>query len=110
MGTSALQPNDGNGMSQVSSGSTFALGVDYGTSNTVAVLRWPDGRTQPLLFEGSPLLPSAVFAAADGHLIVGHDALHHARFEPARLEPNPKRLIDDEVVLLGGREVRTVDL
>ena len=43
----------------------FALGVDLGTSNTVAVLRWPDGRTKPLLFDGSPLLPSAVYAEPD---------------------------------------------
>jgi len=39
----------------------FRLGVDFGTSNTVAVLRWPDGRTKPLLFDGSPLLPAAVY-------------------------------------------------
>ena len=40
----------------------FRLGVDFGTSSTVAVLSWPDGRAKPLLFDGSPLLPSAVFA------------------------------------------------
>ncbi|WP_238019432.1 hypothetical protein KZZ52_11205 [Dactylosporangium sp. AC04546] len=32
------------------------LGVDFGTSNTAAVLRWPDGTTKPLLFDGSELL------------------------------------------------------
>lgn len=36
----------------------FALGVDLGTSNTVAVLRWPDGRTRPLLVDGQPVVPS----------------------------------------------------
>jgi actin-like ATPase involved in cell morphogenesis len=88
----------------------FGLGIDYGTSNTVALMRWPDGRVKPLLFEGSPVLPSAVFAPAEGALVVGRDALHHARFAPARLEPNPKRRIDDETVLLGDREVPLVDL
>jgi molecular chaperone DnaK (HSP70) len=83
----------------------FALGIDLGTSNTVAMLRWPDGRIKPLLFDSSPLLPSAVFADTDGRLIVGRDALHHARFAPANLEPNPKRRIDDGAVLLGGAEV-----
>ena len=38
-----------------------ALGVDFGTSHTVAVVRWPDGRVRTLLIDGSPLLPSAVF-------------------------------------------------
>jgi hypothetical protein len=88
----------------------FTLGIDFGTSNTVAMLRWPDGRIKPLLFDGSPLLPSAVFAAADGRLIVGRDALHHARFAPASLEPNPKRRIDEDWVLLGEREVEVTDL
>ncbi|EXG82045.1 hypothetical protein CryarDRAFT_3177 [Cryptosporangium arvum DSM 44712] len=30
------------------------------TSNTVAMIRQPDGRVRPLLFDSSPLLPSAV--------------------------------------------------
>ncbi|WP_330186155.1 Hsp70 family protein [Dactylosporangium sp. AC04546] len=79
------------------------LGIDYGTSNTVAVLRWPDGRSRPLLFDSSPLLPSAVFAAADGRLLVGRDAERAARADPARFEPNPKRRIDELDVLLGDR-------
>ncbi len=87
-----------------------AMGIDYGTSNTVAMLRWLDGRVQPLLFEGSPLLPSAVYVDGDGRRIVGRDALHHGRFEPARLEPNPKRLVDDESALLGGRAVPVPEL
>ena len=49
----------------------FALGVDFGTSNTVAMLRWPDGRARPLLIDGSPLLPSAVYADPGGSLLVG---------------------------------------
>src|SRR5690349_21729148 len=87
------------------------LGVDFGTSNTVAVVRWPDGRSRPLLFDGSPLLPSAVYAepnsaaGAPGVLVVGRDAVHSARLDPARFEPNPKRRIDDGTVLLGDREL-----
>src|SRR5262245_50856988 len=83
----------------------FGLGIDFGTSNTVAMLRWPDGRVKPVLFEGSPLLPSAVFAPAEGGLVVGSDALHRGRFDPGRLEPNPKRHIDEASLLLGEREV-----
>src|SRR3954462_935517 len=80
------------------------LGVDFGTSNTVAVLRWPDGRARPLLFDGSPLLPSAVYAEPGGGLVVGRDAVHSARLDPGRFEPNPKRRIDDQELLLGDRE------
>ncbi|MEV6931892.1 Hsp70 family protein [Dactylosporangium sp. NPDC051485] len=86
------------------------LGVDFGTSNTVAVVRWPDGRSRPLIFDGSPLLPSAVYAEPGGAIIVGRDAVHSARLEPARFEPNPKRRIDDGTVLLGDREVPVNDL
>jgi len=110
----------------------FGLGIDFGTSNTVALMRWPDGRVRPLLFDANPLLPSAVFApskpgpgspaapapgaapqspaAAFGDLVVGGDALHHARFDPAGLEPNPKQHIDEQAILLGPREVAVTDL
>ncbi|MEV4512445.1 Hsp70 family protein [Dactylosporangium sp. NPDC049525] len=86
------------------------LGVDFGTSNTVAVVRWPDGRSRALLFDGSPLLPSAVYAEPGGTVIVGRDAVHSARLEPARFEPNPKRRIDDGTVLLGDREIPVNEL
>jgi molecular chaperone DnaK len=81
----------------------FRLGVDYGTSNVVAVLRRPDGRSQPLLFDGVPLLPAAVYAAPDGRLVTGVEAQRNARVEPARYEPNPKRRIDDGEIFLGDR-------
>jgi molecular chaperone DnaK len=87
-----------------------ALGIDFGTSNTVAVVRAPDGRTRALLVDGSPLLPSAVFAERDGGLVAGGDALYSARLDPGRFEPNPKRRIDEGTVLLGEREVPVVEL
>ena len=86
------------------------LGIDFGTSNTVAVARWPDGRARPILVDGSPLLPSAVYAEPDGQLVVGRDAVHSARLDPSRFEPNPKRRVDDGLVLLGDRELPVVDL
>jgi hypothetical protein len=88
----------------------YQIGIDLGTSTTVAVLRWPDGRRRPLLFDGSPLLPSAVHLDADGRLLTGRDALHGARVAPERFEPHPKRRIDDGAVLLGDRAVPVVDL
>src|SRR5438034_1122865 len=72
-----------------------AVGIDLGSSNTVAILRWADGRTRPLLFDGRPVLPSAVYVAADGAIHAGSDAERMAQLDPASYEPNPKRRIDD---------------
>ena len=81
-------------------GDGFVLGVDLGTSNTVAMLRHPDGRTRPLLFDGQPLLPSAAYLDTTGRLHVGSDALRLGQAEPARVEPHPKSHVDDGAVLL----------
>ena len=86
-----------------------ALGVDFGTSNTVAVVARPGRPTAPLLFDGSPLLPSAVYAVDDG-LLAGRVALRSAAIDPARCEPHPKRCVDDGTVLLGEREFAVADL
>ncbi|WP_412540628.1 Hsp70 family protein [Longispora sp. K20-0274] len=88
----------------------YSIGVDLGTSNTVAMLRGPDGRARPLLFDGQPTLPSAVYLDERGQLHVGRDAQRLAQLDPARYEPNPKRRIDEPVVLLGPAEVPVVDL
>ncbi|GAA4200021.1 Hsp70 family protein [Actinocatenispora rupis] len=88
----------------------YALGVDLGTSNTVAVVRSPDGRTRPLLFGGQPIMPSTVFLDDAGRLHVGRDAQRMAQLDPARCEPNPKRRVDEPSVLLGDREVPVVQL
>ena len=93
-----------------SPGEGFVLGVDLGTSHTVAMLRRPDGRTRPLLFDGRPLLPSAVFLDAAGRLHVGQDALRLGHAEPGRIEPNPKRHVDEVDVLLGEVSVPVTDL
>jgi hypothetical protein len=85
------------------------LAIDYGTSNTVALLRWPDGQIRPLLFDSLPLLPSAV-QDRDGQLITGRDALHVAGVDPSRYEPHPKRRIGEMGVLLGDREYDIADL
>jgi actin-like ATPase involved in cell morphogenesis len=86
------------------------LGVDLGTTHTVAALTAADGRSQPLLFDASFLLPSSVYAETDGHLLVGRDAERSARLDPSRFEPNPKRRVDDGTVLLGSREYAVSDL
>ncbi|MEV0649395.1 Hsp70 family protein [Phytomonospora sp. NPDC050363] len=88
----------------------YLLGVDLGTSNTVAVIRWPDGRTRPLLVDGTPVMPSSVFVDESGHIHVGRDAQRLAQTDPSRFEPNPKQRTDEQAILLGDREVPTVAL
>ncbi|RLK13226.1 putative pyrroloquinoline-quinone binding quinoprotein [Micromonospora sp. M71_S20] len=88
----------------------YALGVDLGTSHTVAVLRRPDGHTRPLLVDGQPIIPSGVYADTDGLLHAGRDAQRLARTDPGRYEPNPKRRIDEPAVMLGGRRYPPADL
>nr|MDT0658143.1 Hsp70 family protein [Micromonospora sp. DSM 115978] len=85
--------------------SDVRLGVDLGTANTVAVLSSGGRDGRPLLFDGSPLLPSAVCLDAGGRLLVGRDAVHLAAAHPESYEPHPKRCVDDRRVLLGGTEV-----
>jgi ABC-type branched-subunit amino acid transport system substrate-binding protein len=87
----------------------LTLGVDFGTSSTVAVLRQPDGRQSPLLFDGTPIMPSAVWAAPDA-MLVGASALYSAAGRPDALEPTPKQRIDEDTVLLGAREAPVVEL
>lgn len=90
--------------------SGFRLGIDFGTTHTVASLVRPDGRVQPLLFASSPLLPSAIFAEPDGQLLTGQDAVRSARLDPTRYEPNVKRRIDEGTILLGSTEYPVADL
>src|ERR1700754_503885 len=85
------------------------LGVDFGTSNTAASLVFDDGRTRTVLFDGSPVLPSAV--CVDGStLLVGRDAIQAASFHPAGAEFHPKQRIDDGSVLLSGVDYPVTDL
>ncbi|AVT39934.1 heat-shock protein Hsp70 [Plantactinospora sp. BB1] len=86
------------------------LGIDFGTYNTVAVLALPGREPRPLLFDGSPLLRSAVCADTGERLLVGQDALHTALSLPQSYEPYPKRCVDEGTVLLGGREMSVEEL
>jgi len=83
----------------------YLLSVDLGTSHTVAMVVWPDGRTRPLLFDGSPVMPSAVFLDPSGVIHTGRDAERMALTAPERFEPNPKQRISDGTILLGDREL-----
>ncbi|GAB2973889.1 Hsp70 family protein [Amycolatopsis acidiphila] len=77
------------------------LSVDLGTSNTVAVLSAHGMPPRVVEVDGSATMPSAVFAGEDGTLMVGRDAERRARLDPTRFEPNPKRRVDEQTLLLG---------
>ncbi|WP_412542619.1 Hsp70 family protein [Longispora sp. K20-0274] len=82
------------------------LAVDLGSAHTVAAVRLDAGQVRTLLFDGSPLLPSGVYADPGrghepGHGLVAGAAARAAAGHPERYEPTPKRRIDDGDVLLG---------
>ncbi|WP_020495141.1 Hsp70 family protein [Sciscionella marina] len=85
------------------------LSVDLGTSNTVAVLAAHGRQPRVVEIDGSATMPSAVFAAEDGSLVVGKDAERRARLDPSRFEPNPKRRVDEQQLLLGDRVITVID-
>ncbi|MFC7341751.1 type VII secretion-associated protein [Saccharopolyspora griseoalba] len=78
------------------------VSIDFGTSSTCTVVSVGGAEPQVVVIDGQPLVPSAVFAAADGTLFVGHEAERQAAVDPSRFEPHPKRRIDEGELLLGG--------
>jgi hypothetical protein len=90
--------------------SEYRLSIDYGTTNTVAYLQPPGEAPVALLFDGQPLLPSAVWTDEHRSLVTGNAAVRSARLDPGRYEPNPKRRIGERRVLLGGDEYDVAQL
>ncbi len=88
----------------------YQLVIDLGTCHTVAVVRRDGQAPRPLLFDGTPLLPSGVYRDPSGALSVGRDAERLSQLDPTRFEPYPKRTVDDGVVLLGDTATPVVDM
>ncbi|HVW44260.1 MAG TPA: type VII secretion-associated protein [Amycolatopsis sp.] len=89
---------------------TLRVAVDFGTSSTCVVASISGRDPQVAVIDGQPLLPSAVYAAADGTLFVGQEAERQAAMDPSRYEPNPKRRIDEGELLLGDTVLRVTDV
>ncbi|TDP96022.1 Hsp70 family protein [Labedaea rhizosphaerae] len=85
------------------------LSVDLGTSNTVAVLSAHGRPPRVVDVDGASMMPSAIFLAEDGAIVVGREAERRARLDPSRFEPNPKRRIDEGTLLLGTDVVPVTD-
>ncbi|GAA3190124.1 Hsp70 family protein [Dactylosporangium siamense] len=91
-------------------GPTHRLAIDLGTCHTVAVVRRGDEAPRALLFDGSPVMASGVYADESGRLSVGRDAERLSQLAPSRFEPFPKRSVDSGSVLLGDAEVTVVEM
>jgi hypothetical protein len=86
------------------------LGIDFGAGTTTAVLCWPDQRVEPLRFDDSTLLASAVYADPDDPVLTGRAALAAGAEQPHRCEPYPRLRIANGGVPMGERELDPVDL
>ncbi|WP_255375795.1 Hsp70 family protein [Saccharomonospora sp. CUA-673] len=89
---------------------TFRVAIDFGTSSTCVVAAIGERQPQVVVIDGQPLMPSAVYAHADGTLFVGQEAERQAAVDPARFEPTPKRRIDEGELLLGDTVLNVVDV
>ncbi|MBO3738741.1 Hsp70 family protein [Actinoplanes flavus] len=88
----------------------WSLSIDFGTSNTAAAYRRGDGPpTAVRLSDSAEQMPSAVLATPQG-IQVGTTAVRSARLHPDGFERSPKRLIGQDAVLLGGRDIPVVTL
>jgi molecular chaperone DnaK len=85
---------------------TYWLGIDLGTTYTAAALCRPAmGELQSQvvpLGSRSPAVPSVLFLAGDGSLLVGEAAERYALTDPDRVVREFKRRIGDEIPLLVG--------
>jgi len=91
--------------------SDWQLGIDFGTSFTVAAIA-QNGSTTVVDVEsnGRSRMPSSVFVGPDGEILVGSAAQHQAVFAPERYEPTPKRALGEGDLFLGDRLVPVTDL
>jgi actin-like ATPase involved in cell morphogenesis len=81
------------------------IGIDLGTSNTVAVLRDADGTARPLLIDGREVTASGAYYEGGGRFQVGAVAVNLAKTDPSRFEPNPKKHIGTDLQM-GGETIR----
>ncbi len=89
---------------------TWRLAIDFGTSNSAAAIQIDGREPQSVrLTDAGDIMPSAVFADAGG-LTVGVEATRRMMLDPSAFERNPKRLVGQNVVQLGGTDREVVDL
>jgi molecular chaperone DnaK len=89
----------------------WSLGIDLGTSYTVAAVAGADAVTVvDVESSGQHRIPSSVYLTEEGDLLVGTAARHQSVFAPERFEPTPKRSFGEGELFLGDRLVPVADL
>jgi len=79
----------------------WILAVDFGTVNTGAAIRFPDGRVEKVKLDpNSDTMPSAV-VVTDGKWRVGQAALNARRTHPDTFIGSPKARLGQEPLVLG---------
>ena len=74
----------------------YQVGIDLGTSSTVAAVRRGDGPAHVVPLEGATgEVATAVYLGADGALLVGEAAQRRALSEPGRVVRELTRRIGD---------------
>ncbi|ALG07741.1 Hsp70 family protein [Kibdelosporangium phytohabitans] len=92
----------------------YVLGIDAGTCRTSAALcrqtgsTWGEPEAVPL-GDRAPTVPTVVYFAPDGTVVVGDAAERHAATDPTNAARDFARRIGDEVPLMIGREVCTAE-
>jgi molecular chaperone DnaK len=87
------------------------LGIDFGTSYTVAAISSAAGTTVlDVESNGQTRMPSSVFLTEDGEVLIGTAAQHQSAFAPERYEAAPKRCIADRQIFLGTQMVEVTTL
>jgi actin-like ATPase involved in cell morphogenesis len=92
-------------------GDAWELGIDFGTSYTVAAIASSDGvAVLDIESNGQSRMPSSVFYTESGEILVGSAAQHQSAFAPERFEATPKRSITDGEIFLGDEMVAVTTL
>ena len=84
---------------------SYVVGIDLGTTSTVAAVCRPGGTAQVVPLEGAAgAVPSAVYLGADGTFLVGEAAQRRELSDPGHVVRDLTRRIGDPTPLLVGRQ------
>ena len=104
-------PGTGMGRSAMATDGEWVLGIDFGTSYTVAAARGRRRQAEVLEIGGERRVPSVVLADEDGTVVVGRSAENLATAHPSRAIRAPKSRIGEPApIVLGGRPHQVTDL
>jgi len=84
---------------------SYVVGIDLGTTSTVAAVCRPGGTAQVVPLDGAAgAVPSAVYLGADGTFLVGEAAQRRELSDPGHVVRDLTRRVGDPTPLLVGRQ------